>query len=67
MSPLFIVLDHHHLPSIRTVRTSALIKLVPLKHAASEARFGGDPVHTTADFSSDVLQHEILFPFKNAP
>ena len=65
-SLLLSILDTH-LPSMRTVRTSALIKLVALKQAAREARLGGEPVHTTEDFSSDVLQQEIFTPFKYAP
>lgn len=54
----------NHLPNMRTVRTSALIKFVALKQAAREARLGGEPVQTTEDFSSDVLQQEIFTPFR---
>jgi hypothetical protein len=60
------VLDAH-LPNMRTVRTSWLIKFVALRQAALEARLGGEPVQTTEDFSSDVLQQEIFAPFKYAP
>jgi uncharacterized protein YcsI (UPF0317 family) len=53
-----------YLPSIRTVRTSALINIVALKHAASDAKLGGDPVVTTDEAIVGVAQQWILFPFK---
>ena len=45
-----------YLPSIRTVRTSALINIVALKHAASDAKLGGDPVVTTDEAIVGVAQ-----------
>ena len=45
-----------YLPSIRTVRTSALINIVALKHAASDAKLGGDPVVTTDEAIVGVVQ-----------
>lgn len=46
----------YYLPSVRTVRTSALISTVALKHAAKDAKLGGDPVHITADDISGIPQ-----------